>query len=301
MPGTPTTKYAIPTLAGSDLARDIDTNVNAGFAAVDSKMVGYSAGLLSARPTSTGGSPGIAGRRYRATDTGQEFIDTGTNWIDLGQYAEGTLAARPVAGLRGRIYRATDTGQVFQDTGASWSELAQAPVADASLSSPNNPVPRVAFQASAFIPGGAGVDTYLFPGGSTMALSSTATSHYLCPVWVPNLTDFAVAGKTTQARIVAHMVVNAVAPGVSFVVNVNGITIVGGSGSSSMTFALGGGLPTNATFTTPAAGSKTRAVSSWAALSLLTAGAYCLVVAPSGTIAANSLVTVSAAVEMRHA
>ena len=84
MPGTPTTKYAIPTLAGTDLARDIDTLVNSSLSSIDSKMVGYSAGTLAARPTSTGGSPGIAGRRYRATDTGQEFIDTGTGWTEVG-------------------------------------------------------------------------------------------------------------------------------------------------------------------------------------------------------------------------
>lgn len=81
MPGTPTTKYAIPTLAGTTLARDIDTEVNAGLTAIDGKMVGYSEGVLASRPTSTGGTPGVAGRIYGVTDQpGRIDIDNGTGW-----------------------------------------------------------------------------------------------------------------------------------------------------------------------------------------------------------------------------
>lgn len=41
-------------------------------------------------------------------------------------YTEGALAARPAASLAGRIYRATDTGQIFVDFAASWFEIANA-------------------------------------------------------------------------------------------------------------------------------------------------------------------------------
>lgn len=88
MPGTPTTKYQLPTMVGADLARDIDTAVTSLATTVDSKMVGYSSGTFALRPVSTPGSPGVAGRRYRATDTGQEFIDTGTGWVGLLQVVE---------------------------------------------------------------------------------------------------------------------------------------------------------------------------------------------------------------------
>lgn len=85
MPGTPTTKYAIPTLAGSDLARDIDTAVNSALTAIDSKMTGYSEGPFASRPVSTGGSPGVAGREYRATDLTPptRYRDTGTGWEEI--------------------------------------------------------------------------------------------------------------------------------------------------------------------------------------------------------------------------
>lgn len=85
MPGTPTPKYAIPTLAGSDLARDIDTLVNSSLSSIDSKMVGISEGPIGSRPTSTPGSPGVLGRQYRATDeAGKLYFDFGTGWIELG-------------------------------------------------------------------------------------------------------------------------------------------------------------------------------------------------------------------------
>jgi microcystin-dependent protein len=97
MPGTPTTKYAIPTLAGTDLISDIDTLVNSSLASIDSKMAGYSEGLLSARPTSTTGSPGVAGREYYATDTGQRFKDTGTGWYEIQGAGDLKPSARAAA------------------------------------------------------------------------------------------------------------------------------------------------------------------------------------------------------------
>lgn len=41
-------------------------------------------GTLANRPVSSGGSPGIVGRIYRATDTGLVYWDTGTSWVAIG-------------------------------------------------------------------------------------------------------------------------------------------------------------------------------------------------------------------------
>lgn len=92
MAGTPTTKYALPTVLGTDIVKDGDNAITALANAVDAKMVGYSSGLLSARPTSTPGSPGVEGRIYRATDTGQLFMDTGTGWNELTFNQAGFIA-----------------------------------------------------------------------------------------------------------------------------------------------------------------------------------------------------------------
>lgn len=84
MPGTPTTRFAIPTLNGAtDLARDIDTLTNTALTAIDTKMTGWSSGPLSSRPTSTGGTPGVAGRLYYATDVSRLYLDYGTGWDEL--------------------------------------------------------------------------------------------------------------------------------------------------------------------------------------------------------------------------
>jgi hypothetical protein len=107
MPGT-TPKHGLPFMQGSDIANTIDDTNQAQMLAIENTFASYSAGLLSARPVSTGGSPGIAGRRYRATDTGQLFEDTGTSWIEIAispvqvaQIADGAVTSRKLKPLMG--------------------------------------------------------------------------------------------------------------------------------------------------------------------------------------------------------
>jgi hypothetical protein len=83
MPGTPSTKYALPTMAGTDVANTIDEYTVALTGAVDSKLAPSDQGTLASRPPSTGGSPGKSGRSYWATDTRQLFRDNGTGWDEI--------------------------------------------------------------------------------------------------------------------------------------------------------------------------------------------------------------------------
>lgn len=80
---TPTSRYALKRLLGTTVIKEIDDAQRAFADDLDAKMVGYSEGLAANRPTSTVGTPGVAGRHYRATDTGQIFIDTGTGWAEV--------------------------------------------------------------------------------------------------------------------------------------------------------------------------------------------------------------------------
>lgn len=196
MPGTPTPNYGLDTMNGAvDVASTIDDTYNAAMGKIDSKMVGYSAGLLGARPPSTGGSPGIPGRRYRATDTGQEFIDTGT----------------------------------------SWDEIATTPVADASLDSPNNDVWRPIFTVGgSFIPGGFVAGTYALRSGfvATGASGSMYSVPIWIP---PTASDVDVAGRTARVRLSTFGIVNGVAPGVTLTFGLRPITAAAGSGDMSFT------------------------------------------------------------------
>jgi hypothetical protein len=63
-----TARYALRKLLGSNVMSDIDAGIGALADDIDGKMVGYSSGPIGSRPTSTTGTPGIAGRQYRATD-----------------------------------------------------------------------------------------------------------------------------------------------------------------------------------------------------------------------------------------
>lgn len=78
MPSTPTTKYGLITEADGDPLVSAPGRLRTMAAAIDSNMAGYAEGTLAAIPAA-----GKAGRIYRATDTGQVFLDTGTVWVEM--------------------------------------------------------------------------------------------------------------------------------------------------------------------------------------------------------------------------
>lgn len=97
MPGTPTTIWGIPVLAGADQILSIDDWSAAAMGAIDGLLAPSPQALLSAIPAA-----GKVGRTYYATDTKQLFRDNGSAWIevtDLGyrsiRFREAILNARP--------------------------------------------------------------------------------------------------------------------------------------------------------------------------------------------------------------
>lgn len=84
---TNTAKYLLRKLTGANLVSDVDAGIAALADDIDGNMAGYSQGVLASRPVSTGGTPGIAGRFYRAIDAGpgtnRLYQDTGTSWVEV--------------------------------------------------------------------------------------------------------------------------------------------------------------------------------------------------------------------------
>lgn len=56
-------------------------------------------------------------------------------------YSQDTLAKRPAAGVANRIFRATDTGQIFHDTGSEWEALLGSPKAAPTIGSGSSGTP----------------------------------------------------------------------------------------------------------------------------------------------------------------
>jgi hypothetical protein len=75
---TTTAKYALRWLTGGNLVSDIDAGFQALAEDIDANMAGYASGTVGALPAA-----GKAGRIYRATDTGQVLIDTGSVWQEF--------------------------------------------------------------------------------------------------------------------------------------------------------------------------------------------------------------------------
>lgn len=139
-------RYGLRALTGANVGSDIDAGFDALRDDVSATFAGYSEGPIGSRPTSTPGTPGIAGRRYRATDTSQTFEDTGTSWIEIAAVPS-TVTALPTTGnFDGRgvylqtsamaaigirwllRYRAASSKWEFGG-GAAWSAFAEGPEA----------------------------------------------------------------------------------------------------------------------------------------------------------------------------
>jgi hypothetical protein len=123
---TTTTKWALRKLTGASLVNDIDAGFEALAEDIDAKLTPYDAGLLAARPTSTSGSPGKAGRTYRATDTGVIYLDTGTGWLPVGSVLPATgmtmgdvTLSRDGAGILGISGAAQATGDINARVGSA--------------------------------------------------------------------------------------------------------------------------------------------------------------------------------------
>lgn len=94
----PTAKHALRILTGGNFINEIDAGFQALAEDVDATMASFAEGTLALRPDSTAPSPGIAGRFYRATDTGQVFIDTGMSWIEVPTEAHAALLGLSMGG-----------------------------------------------------------------------------------------------------------------------------------------------------------------------------------------------------------
>lgn len=176
--------------------------------------------------------------------------------------------------------------------------ITNASLLDTDLASPNNSVWRPVFQVGgSAVAGGTTAGTYGMASGIGAVVLSTGPNVFPIPVWHSVGADLAVAGKTTQVRVRADVVVNATAPAVNFTVGLYPITASGGANNSTITYTIGS-VVASALFTTPSASIPTRAEGT--AVSLPAAGSYLFAVVVSGTASANSLSSITAVLEMRH-
>lgn len=79
-----TANYNLTTVDGTDPVQDGDDAITALANDLDAIIATADGGTLAARPVSSGGSPGIRGRIYRASDDGVLYYDRGTGWDAVG-------------------------------------------------------------------------------------------------------------------------------------------------------------------------------------------------------------------------
>lgn len=127
MPGTPSTKWSLPTLAGADLINQTDEYSVALTGAIDPLLAPSDQGALASRPVSTVGSPGKSGRTYFATDTGQLFRDNGTGWDEI-QIGNNNGVWRPFLTQNMSMGDTGSAGVVYLQTGGSGLSTTDMPI-----------------------------------------------------------------------------------------------------------------------------------------------------------------------------
>ena len=77
-----TTRWSLRYPIGTDSPADVPLWMNRLATDLDAVAMDDQ-GVLASRPVSSGGSPGLRGRYYKATDTNQMFRDYGTGWDEI--------------------------------------------------------------------------------------------------------------------------------------------------------------------------------------------------------------------------
>lgn len=195
--------YPNPTRGDSaDVPRDLGALV----AAVEQSAM-YGQGTLAARPTSSGGSPGIQGRFYMATDLTPHvlYYDFGTGWDSVGAIAAGSIGTTQLAD------RSVTTIKIALDAVTS-AELATNAVDTVAIQ--DGAVTSAKIASSLFPSGGAGAATEAFRAlGTTAGTAVAGNDSRLSDQRVP--TDNSVTtvklqdSSVTSAKIVDGTIVDA--------------------------------------------------------------------------------------------
>lgn len=170
------------------------------------------------------------------------------------------------------------------------AKIAASTVTDAKLASPNNAVWRTIRQQPFILSGGQAAGTYFFigPGYATANGGTASYSYGVIPIQIPSLTDYTVAGKTAQGRVLVHSLTNATASGVALSFGLYPVAGVAGATNAQLLLTLGVGVVGSFVNLTPSASAGQQAASSAFALPSVTS--YLLGVQwATTTLSANSL------------
>lgn len=179
--------------------------------------------------------------------------------------------------------------------GIDTANITNSSVGNGDLASPTAGVWRNVLQVTAAtnLDSSTGINDYMFCPATFPPAASANTPL----IFTFNAASYAVAGMTTQFRLVGRVMTNGVASTANLTFGCYPITGVAGSGSLSLVL---GTLVSGSTvqFSTPAAGSVL--FSSSSSFSLTDGGGYAVVLSLTSLIAANAIVAPAAFLQMRH-
>lgn len=197
-----------------------------------SLLTPYTSGVLGSRPTSSGGTPGIAGRRYRDSGTGVIWTDYGTGWQGEAVHRRDVVANLGTATSYppGSTLIATDENNIeyTQINGAwvwtrgekAWTNLSMDAAGNWAAVGGDSPQVRLTPDSAVEMRG----RMIRSSGGDSTPLGTA-----MAAAFHPAVSKFLIVGSASAPFVAASMEVDP-----------SGVLFLGGTGSSTATVYLEG-------------------------------------------------------------
>jgi hypothetical protein len=223
------------------------------------------------------------------------YVELSDNFalLDVHDHSSGKGVQIPTAGIVNNAIDATK----LADNAVTATKVAAGALADTKLASPNNAVWKTLAQVQGSALAGLIAQRYYVAQGGALQ-DGLSTAGVIVPVIPINPTWYAVAGKTTQLRLLTTVVTNATAPASNFTFGLYPITSTAG-GATGLSYT-GGTVVAGSTalHTAPAANARSFVAS--AAFAPPAFDSYAIGYVTSATLAASSFVNTIAYLQVQH-
>lgn len=233
------------------------------------------------------------GDNFNHTDLANNFSK-----IDSHDHTSGKGTQIPPGGIANL---SINTPQIADLSVTDGKISATSPITDGKLASANNSTYKTIYILSSKASSAmSGTGSWFFGEGGNFVQPSVASSTTMVPVFYLNVSDVTVSNKSPFLQVITSMATNNVAPGVSFTVGLNLVSVDPANATSGNIAYIAGSqiASSTATIITPAQNTMSEQAS--IDFAFPATGFYTLAMNMSGTPGAGAVIAVSSRLRIRH-